>query len=143
MPLEMSGDDGVPLVFGHIEEHALPQDPGHGHDAVDPAPRLEGRGNETRTGFHLRDVVGEGDRLATGRRDLGHHRVGHLAARILPGHTDPEIGDDHLGSLSRGGQRHGAPDAATATGDRDHLACEEPCHRRSPDPSVPGMSGPQ
>jgi kynurenine formamidase len=46
----MSGDDGVPFLLRHVEEHALAQDAGHANGAVDPPVCAHGGGDDERTG---------------------------------------------------------------------------------------------
>ena len=68
MALQVSLDDRVPFVLGHVEEHAFTEDAGHCHHAVDPTPPLD---------------AGTDDLLATVE---GGHAFGHghrLAARSL------------------------------------------------------------
>ena len=65
--LEVGLDDRVPLVFRHVEQHALAQDAGDAHDAVDPAEGVDGRLHDRRAALHRRDRVGVGDRPPAGR----------------------------------------------------------------------------
>ena len=84
--LQMRGDDGVPLVLGHVEQHPLAQDPGHGHDPVDPSPPLDGGVHDPFTARHRAHVLGDGQRLAAGR--LTGQRAG-------PADAASGSGDDH------------------------------------------------
>jgi hypothetical protein len=124
----MCGDDGIPFILRHVEEHALAQNARHRHHAVDVAVGVDGGRDEALAGVHFRNVVGHGEGLAARLGDLGHDGLGHLAARILTGHRHAVVGHDDLGPLGRRGQRNRPPDAATAAGDRDDLVLEEPCH---------------
>ena len=100
-----------------------------------------GGGDETLARRHLRNIVGHGDGLSPGRGNLLHDGIGYGRTRVLASHGDAEVGHDHLGAFGRGGQGHGPADPATAAGDRDRLAFEEPSHVRSPGQFRPGSPG--
>ena len=119
---------GVPLVLGHVEQHPLAEDAGHGHHAVDPAPALGTRPDDPLAAGQGGDALGHGDRLAAGGFDLGDDGLGHLALRVLAGHRHADVGHDHLGALGRGGQGDGPPDASAGAGDGHDLAVQECRH---------------
>ena len=103
--LQVCGDDGVPLVLGHVEQHPLAQDAGHGHDPVDPPPPLDGGVHDPLAAGHRAHVLGHGHGLTAGRLDLFDHGLGHLAGGVLARQSDTDVGHHHLGALGRARQR--------------------------------------
>ena len=75
----MDGDDMIPLVLAHVEQHPLPQHTGRAHHAVDRTPLLDRGGDDLLTDGELRNVAGHGDRRATRRLDLGNDRISDIA----------------------------------------------------------------
>src|SRR5205823_7794777 len=68
--LQVHGDDRVPLLLAHVEDHAVAQDAGAGDERVEAAPPLEGRADEARGAVPGGDRVGVRDGLAAGAADL-------------------------------------------------------------------------
>ena len=64
MTLEVDGDDGVPLLLGHVDQHAVAQDPGVVDQHVEVAERLHGGVDHPLAALPDGDGVGVGDRLA-------------------------------------------------------------------------------
>ncbi len=128
MTLQVCGDDGVPLVFGHVEQHPLAQDAGHGDDPVDLPPPFDGGVHDPLAAGHRAHVLGHGHGLTAGRLDLFDHGLGHLAGGVLARQSDTDVGHHHLGALGRARQRAGAADADPRPGDDHSLSVEEPCH---------------
>ena len=126
--LQMGLDDRVPLLLGHVEQHPLPQDAGHGHHPVDAAPALRAGPDDPLAAGQGGDALGHGHGLAAGGLDLGDDGLGHLALRVLAGQPHADVGHDHLGALGGGGQCHGPTDASAGTGDGHDLAVQECSH---------------
>ena len=120
MALEVDADDGVPVLLGQVEAHAVAQDPRVVHEDVEPAEHIDRLADEplgTRPG---RDVVVVGDRFATPGddlvRDLLRGRLVGTFALARPA----EVVDDDFGALAREQQRLAAADpSARARHDRD------------------------
>src|SRR5262249_18393248 len=104
MPAQVHGDDGVPLLVGHVEQHPVAGDPGVVHDDVQPAQPV-GRFEQLVGGGAFADVAGDRDRLGTGlgtfRRDLVHYVGG------VQGGGD--VVDDDGGALPGQAERLGPP----------------------------------
>ena len=83
VPLQVGLDDRVPLVLGHVEEHPLPEDAGHRHHPVDPAPPLDAGADDLLAAVEGGHALGHGHRLAAGGLDVGDQRLGHLARGVL------------------------------------------------------------
>jgi hypothetical protein len=128
--LEVGGEDGVPFLLGHVEEHPLAEDAGDAHGSVDPAVLGERGVHDAPPARHGGDVVGDGDGLAARRDDLlddGRRDVrggfGALARHAV-------VVDDDPGPFGGAGEGDGPSDAPPGTGHGDDLACQEVPHAR-------------
>src|SRR5439155_1546311 len=126
--LQMHGDDRVPLLLAHVEDHPVAQDAGAGDERIETAPRLERRADDARGALPGGDRVGVGDGPAAGAADL----LDHIESGAARGHAavegDAVVVHDHLRAL--GGEPEGdapADAAARASDDRD-AAGEHVCH---------------
>src|SRR6185437_3617755 len=100
--LQLTGDDVVPLLLGHVHEHAVAEDAGVVDQAVDLAVGVDGGVEQGLGTGHRPDVVRPGHRLPAGRHDLvddglGDGRVGPravgLAADVVHDHPAALGGD--------------------------------------------------
>ena len=116
--LEVDGDDGVPLVLGHVDDHPVAQDAGVVDEDVEVAERLDRRVDQPLGALPVGDVVAVDDRLAA--------QVALISATTCwAGVASPpvavvgaaEVVDDDLGALRGEQQRVLAADAASRSGD--------------------------
>src|SRR5512132_2510497 len=70
-------EHGVPLVVGHLLDHAVPRVAGVVHDDVEPAEALDRRANEACRKIGLRHVTRARRRLAALPFDGARRRIGH------------------------------------------------------------------
>jgi hypothetical protein len=68
--LQVHGDDRVPLLLGHVDEHAVAQDAGVVDDRVQVAERLDRGVDEALRALPRGDAVAVRDRLAAHALDL-------------------------------------------------------------------------
>ena len=103
----MHGDDGVPVLVGHVEQHPVSRDARVvDHDVQ--AALLFGGSHQAVGGRALADVAGDGDRRAAGGVDLVDHVAG--------GHRVLDVVDHHRGTGLGQTDRFGAPQAPGGTG---------------------------
>ena len=121
----MGVDDAVPLLLGHVEQHAFAQDAGHADGTVEAAELVDRGLHEPLAGLHRRDVVGNGDRGATGRLDLRRDRLSDLARQLRPVHAHAVVVDDDACAFGGAGQRDCAADAAPGTGDSNDFSVQK------------------
>ena len=118
--LEVDLDDRVPLLLGHVHEHAVAQDAGVVDEHVEAAERLDGGVDEALGALPVGDVVAVGDGLAAHRLDLVDdvlRRAGRLTRAV---HLAAEVVHHDLGPVRRQHQRVLAADAPARAGhDRD------------------------
>ena len=72
MSAKVHGDDRVPVLIGHVEQHPVPGDTGIVDHDVEPAEVL-GTGDEFIGGASRADVTGHRDGLGAGASDLIEH----------------------------------------------------------------------
>ena len=77
----MDPDDGVPLVDGHVDQHAVAQDAGVVDQDVDGPEVVDGGLDEPARPLVVRDVIAVGHGLAAHAPDL----FDHLAGRAVGG----------------------------------------------------------
>jgi hypothetical protein len=75
-------------------ERALAGDARVVHDDVEPAPGVDGLGDDGGGGIGRRDAVGVGDRFATGGGDLGDDGLRGCGVAALTGPGAAEVVDD-------------------------------------------------
>ena len=114
----------IPLVFAHVEQHALAKHARRADDTVDRTPVVDGGGNDLLANIELGDVAGDGDSAAAFGRDLGDDGVGDLARRITAVHRHAIVGDDDVGTPVGTGKGNRLTDAGPTAGDCDVLAFE-------------------
>ena len=127
--LQVGGDDRVPLVLGHVEQHPLAEDPGRADDAVDLAELSTAVSTMRWPPGHLGDRVGDGDGGAAGVGDLLDDGVGDLAGGLGPVGGHAVVVDHDAGALGGTGDGDGPADAPARPGDGDRLALQVPAHR--------------
>ena len=120
----MDGDDGVPVLFAHVEDHAVAQDAGVVDDDVQLAEVIDCAIDDPLGRLEVGDALEVGDCLAARRADFLDHVLGRRAR--LPGAVEvsAEVVHDHLGAVLRQQQRLFAPDAAAGAGDYRNFACQ-------------------
>ena len=99
--------------------------PGDADRAVDAAELVHRGADDPLACVQRGDVVGDRDRGAAGRFDLGDDGVGDLARRLAAVDADPVVVDDDRGALGGAREGDGAADAAPGAGDGDDLVLEE------------------
>ncbi len=120
----MDRHDGVPVLFAHVEDHAVAQDAGVVDDDVELAEVVDRAIDDSFGSLEVGDALEVGDRLAAGGSDFLDH-VLRRGAR-LPGAVEvtAEVIHDHLGAVLGQQQRLFAPDAAAGAGDYRNFACQ-------------------
>ncbi len=99
--LHVDANNGVPLFFGHVENHAVAEDAGDVHEDVELTPFVEGRAHQVLRLFDIGDVGEVGDRLAPALLDLlGDERGGGIVFAFTI-NRDTKVVDDDAGALSR------------------------------------------
>ena len=128
----MDLDDGVPLLKGHVEHHAVPEDAGVVHDRVEPAPRVQGEADQRLGAGLLRHVLEVGNGLTAGGGDLPRHLRGGPV--VCPGAVPltAKVVHDHPRALLGEQERFAAADASARAGDQGHLPVQ---HRHEEPPS--------
>src|SRR6266550_5580578 len=114
--LQVHGEDGIPLLLAHVEDHAVAQDAGTGDedvDAAEPGPR---RADDTPGALPVGHRIGARDGFPTVPLDLGDDVEGRPAGRRPAVDGDPVVVDDDLRAGGRERARHAAADAAPAAG---------------------------
>ena len=81
--LEVDLDDEVPLVLGHVGEHAVAQDAGVVDDDVEPAEGLDGLVDHLLRGREVAHVGAVDRRFAAHRLDLVDHLLGRAGVGSL------------------------------------------------------------
>src|SRR5437667_6620865 len=84
--LQVHADDRVPLLLGHVEDHALAQDAGAADDDLEVAEAAQRRVDDRLTAGHRRDALGVGHRLAAEGLDLLDHGLRRGARRLAAVH---------------------------------------------------------
>jgi hypothetical protein len=112
----MDGDDVVPFLFGHVEDHAVSQDAGHVDEAVDAAEAVDTGLDDVLAALHGGDGIVIGDGGATGAADGVHHLVGGALVRAgaVLGHTG--VVHHHFRTLGRRHLRHPSPNTPSGAG---------------------------
>ena len=84
---------------GHVDEHAVAQDPGVVDEDVEPAEGVDGGVDEPLGALPIRDVVAVGHRLAAHGADLVDHLAGGTGRAAGAVHLGAEVVDDDLRPL--------------------------------------------
>src|SRR5690606_29972380 len=127
--LEVDLDDEVPLLLGHVGEHAVAEDAGVVDEDVETAEGLDRLVDHALGGFPVADVGAVDDGLAPHAPDLLDDLTGGAGAATGAVHLGTEVVDDDLRSLSGHHQRVLAADAPTGTGDDGDSSFEDSAHR--------------
>src|SRR3990172_6435586 len=119
----MDGDDSVPLLLAHVEDHPVAQDAGHIDQDVQAAVGIEGAAHNGLAARPRGHGAEAGGALATGRADAADVLVGRglVEAGAIDG--DAGVVDDNPGACSRQGDGDGPAYAAA----------------RPPDPGTPPL----
>ena len=131
--LEVDGDDGVPLVLAHVEDHPLAQDAGAAHEDVEVAELLQGEIDDApcRRPWWPRSPA-LASAAAAALRIFVDDLIGRLAGRIAPVHADAVVVDDYRRAVRGQPQRHRAPDARAPPVTTATLPSSIPMTRSSP-----------
>ena len=120
----MDAEDCVPLVLGHVHEHAIACNACVVDEDVETSERLDRIGDHALGGGEVGDVFMAHSGFAAGRGDL----VGDLLRRrvvvTLARQRDAEVVDDDLRARSRKCERVLAADPATGAGDDRNLSVQ-------------------
>ncbi len=81
--LEVDGDDGVPLLLGHVHEHPVAEDPGVVDEDVEAAELVDRLLDHATGAREVGDVLAVRDRLAAGGADLLDDLLGRRRGRRL------------------------------------------------------------
>src|SRR3546814_7084394 len=100
VPLQVHAHHGVPLVLGHVGEHAVAHEPGVVDHRVEPTEGVDGRAHHGGRILEAGDVTPVGHRLATRAADLVDHLAGRSAAAPGPVELAAEVVDHHPGALA-------------------------------------------
>ena len=97
----MDPDDRVPVLLGHVEDHAVAQDAGDVDQDVEAPIGVDRLVDDPLGGVMVGDVVGVDGGLAAGLADLLDHLLGRRL--VLPSSVQghPEVVHDHLGGPRR------------------------------------------
>lgn len=111
-PFEVDMDDGIPFVFGHIEQGSIAEDPGVIDQDIEASEVVDGGIDEGLSDGEGADGIGVGDGLTAGLSDFFDDGVGGLAG---PGTFFGAAGiiDDDFGTL--GGEHQGVFTAETGS----------------------------
>ena len=123
--------DVVPLLLGHVEDHAVAEDAGDVDEDVDAAEGVDALPDHVLAALGGRDAVVVGDGVPAGGLYLVADDIG--GAVVVAGAVDADAGvvDDDAGALLREEHGHGAADAAAGAGD-DGVAVRLACQHGSP-----------
>ena len=124
LPFKMHGDHRVPVLFIHVEDHAIAQDAGVVHHDVELAEIIDRAFDDALGSFEIGDAFEVGDRFAAGGADFLHHVFGGRAR--LPGAVEmsAEIIDDDFRAVLRHQQRFLATDTAACAGYHRNFAIQ-------------------
>ncbi len=121
MTLQVDVDDAVPLLLGHVDENAVPQDAGVVDEDVEIAEGFDGGVDEPLAALPVAHVIGIGQSLAAHLLDLVDDLLRRAAVVTRPVDGAAEVVHDDLGALAGKEQRVLAADAATGAGDDGRL----------------------
>ena len=113
----MHGDHRIPLVFGHVDQHAVTQNASVVHQDVEVAERFDGAVDEALSALPVGDVVAVDHGLSAHCADFGSNflRRGDIVTGAIVGSA--EIVNNDLGAFSGEQQRVLATDATACSGD--------------------------
>jgi hypothetical protein len=123
--LEVDGDDRVPLVLRHVEDHPVAEDACHVHEDVDASPALD------HLLHHGRGLLGVGHvarvrlRLPAALPDLGHHLGGRARVETLARQARSQVVDHHPRARLGERDRDAPTDASSCSRDQRVLAVED------------------
>ena len=113
----MDANDIVPLLLGHVEDHAVAQDAGHVDEDVQPAELVEGLLDHALAAIDVGDSVEVRDGLAAGGADLVGDVLRRTGVRLRAVDVHAEVVDDDAGAFLGKELGDAAPDAAARSGD--------------------------
>ena len=114
--LEVDRNHIVPLLFGHVENHAVPENSGTGDHNVQSTKIIHGGLNDLLATFHAGDRLLTGDGNTAGLLYLGDHLIGHGIVDAGAVNVDARVHDHHLGPLCRHHHSHAAADPPAGAG---------------------------
>ena len=115
--LEVDGDDRVPLLLGHVDDHPVAQDAGVVDEDVEIAERLDRAVDQALRTLPVGDVVAVDDRFAADGFDLVDNllRRRDVGAGAVVGAA--EVVDDDAGAFAGEEQRMLSSDSTACAGD--------------------------
>src|SRR5215471_5495524 len=118
----------IPLLLGHVEDHAIAEDTGAIDNPVESTEAIEGRPNEAFSRLHGADRIEVGDCTATAGFDVGDGLFRRTIVVAGPVHVDAGVIDDNV--RPEGGGEHSdlASNTPTGTGNDDGLAVQQSWH---------------
>src|SRR5690606_15968399 len=122
---QVYGDYPVPILFGHLVEHAVAQDAGWVHDRMKPTERIPGLLDHALDGLVVGDAVRVEGRLAARRLDL----PGDLFSRagrafVAACERAAQIVHQHFRALARKQQGRLLADPVAAAGNKNDPAVQ-------------------
>ena len=123
----MDGDDRVPILLRHVEDHPVAQDARVIDHDVELAKVVDGALKNALGGFEVGDAFEVGYGLAAAGADLPDHLFGGRTR--LPGAVEmsPQVIDHHFSAVLRHQQGFFPSDSAPRSGDDRDLAFQK-CH---------------
>jgi hypothetical protein len=122
-PFEVDAEDGVPLVFTGVGQHAIPDEAGVVDQNVQPAEGVDGGLDQVFRSLPVGHIITIDDGFAAALIFSTTAR----AALALPGtvQRDADVVDHHQGTFGSEGTRVRLADAASRSGDDHHPAVEQ------------------
>ena len=117
VPSQVHPHDGVPLLVGHVDQHAVAEDAGVVHEHVQVAEGVDGRLHEPARPLPVGHVVAVGDRFPARGPDLRHDLLGRGRVAAGPVGAAAEVVDHDLCTLGREQQGVFPPHSASRAGD--------------------------
>ena len=118
----MDSDDGVPLLFGHVKHHAVPEDTGGGDDDVQPSEGVQRKLNQLIASLKLRYIAVVGDGFSAIFADLVDHLLCRGVVETFTIERCADVVNDDSGAKARELQDDPSSDATAATGNDGDLS---------------------
>src|SRR5271166_2677986 len=113
----MNGDDGVIIALVHLDQSAVPDDPGVVDQDVDLPEGVDRGGDDAACGIEVVDWITTGHRGSAPVDDLADHLLGRVFVGSFAAQSHADVVDHHGCTFVRQAHGDGAADAATRTRD--------------------------